>query len=325
MRPRLGAAVALVLAAGVLACPACRWYNLERKLDPANADFLSKVRYIITTAERQAFLLSPDGEKPKLIEEFWDRRNPDPSSPENAFKIEYFKRIAEADRLFPSEGRPGWLTDRGRFLVLFGPPMQRDTQAMSGAGGRGQEIWYYGDFPVLFIDDTGAGTYRLASSDYGSLREISLMYMHDLNFALDDASKPAPRPPADPAKTLEFEAALTIVARAPDRIEARVTAEMAYERIWLKADGAMMITTLEAVLELHDAAGKPVWESRTLHEIRVRDTELDSLKGTKCRLEIPVVVEGAERVGRLGLGAVLVVSLTNATGKESSKKTLDFK
>ena len=41
--------------------------------------------------------------------------------------------------------------------------------------------------------------------------------------------------------------------------------------------------------------------------------------------EIPIVVEGAERVGRLGSGAVLVLTLTNTTGKESLKKTLDFK
>jgi hypothetical protein len=151
------------------------------------------------------------------------------------------------------------------------------------------------------------------------------MYMHELNQAVDEATRLAPRPPAAAAKTLEFDATLTFGARAPDRIEARVTAETLYERIWLKADGTAMVTTLEAVLELRDAAGKPVWESRTLHEIRVRDTELDSLKGTKYRLEIPVVVEGAERVGRLGPGAVLIVALTNATGKESSKKTLDFK
>jgi GWxTD domain-containing protein len=326
MSLRLRAAAALILATGVLAGAACRWYNLERRLGAADADFLAKVGYLISSAERHAFLELPDTEKPKFIEDFWERRNPNPSSKENAFKIEYYKRIAEADRLFPSEGRPGWATDRGRFLILFGPPTQRDAQPMSGAGGRGQEIWYYGDFPVIFVDDTATGTYRLASSDFGSLREISLMYMHDLNFALDDASKPASRPPAAPGpNALEFEASLTISRRAPDRIEARVAAEMPYERIWLKADGKTMATTLEAVLELRDAAGAAVWESRTLHEIRVRDTDLGSLKGTTYRLEIPVVVEGAERVGRLGPGAALVVALTNATGKESSKKTLDFK
>ena len=327
MSPRLRAAAAIVFACGALAGAACRWYNLERGLDPVNAEFLSKVRYIISSAERHAFLLSPDEEKPKFVADFWARRNPDPSAGENAFKIEYFRRIEMADRLFPSEGRPGWTTDRGRFLILFGPPLQRDVQPMRDAAGRSQEVWYYGDFPVIFIDDTGTGTYRLGSSEFGALRDINLMYMHDINQAIDEASKPAPRPPEAPGPTgLEFDAVLTIGVRAPDRIEGRVGVEMAYERIWLKADGTNMATTLEAVLELRDAAGKPVWESRTLHEIRVRDTELRSLTGTKYRLEIPVVVEGAERVGRLGRGRdVLIITLTNTTGKESLKKTLDFK
>lgn len=323
MRPRFGAAVALVLVA--LAGAGCRWYNLERRLDPVNADFLAKVGYIISSAERHAFLELPDTERPKFIEDFWERRNPDPSSKENAFKIEYYKRIAEADRLFPSEGRPGWATDRGRFLVLFGPPTQRDSQPMSGAGGRGQEIWYYGDFPVIFVNDTATGTYRLASSDYGSLPEISLMYMHDLNFALDEVAKPAARPPADVPRPLDFDADLTVRARGPGRIEAVVGVEISYDRLWLKAEGSSLATTLEAVLELRDGTGAPAWESRTLREIRIQNSELGSLAGTKYRLEIPVVVAGADLVGRLGPGAVLVVTLTNATGKESLKRTLDFK
>jgi GWxTD domain-containing protein len=325
MRPRLRAAAALVLACGALAGAACRWYNLERKLDPANADFISKVRYIITGAERHAFLLSPDAEKPKFIEEFWARRNPDPSSGENTFKTEYLKRIEQARRMFPGEGIPGWMTDRGRILVLFGPPMDRDIRSLPDTSNRCQEVWYYGDFPVIFIDASCAGTFRLVTMDFSSLRDINLMYMHDLNYALNEAAKPAARPPEAAPNALVFDADLVIRLRAPDRIEALVGVEMAYERIWFKADGTTMVTTLEAALELRDAAGGQVWESRTLHEIRVRDTELGGLTGTKYRLDIPIVVEGAERVGRLGPGAVLVLTLTNATGKESLKKSLDFK
>ena len=48
MSPRLRAAAAFALAGVVLAGQACLWYNLERRLDPVNADFLSKVRYIIS-------------------------------------------------------------------------------------------------------------------------------------------------------------------------------------------------------------------------------------------------------------------------------------
>lgn len=190
--------------------------------------------------------------------------------------------------------------------------------------GRGQEIWYYGAFPVLFIEETGAGTYRLATSDFGSLRDINIMYMHDLNQALDDAQKIRPGEKAA-ARELEGEAVLTIGARTGDRIEARIEAEIPYKGIWMKAEGTSMVTTLEAVLELRDSAGASVHESRTFHGIRVRDTELNRLSGTKYRLEIPIVVEGAERVGRLGSGAVLVLALTNTTGQESLKKILDFK
>ena len=135
MSPRRRAAAVLVVVATVLAGAACRWYSLERRLDPANADFLSQGR--LHHQRRGAPRLPPAARTRRsrsYIEEFWARRNPDPSSPENAFKVEYFKRIEEADRLFPSEGRPGWLTDRGRILILFGPPMQRDVQAMSGGG-----------------------------------------------------------------------------------------------------------------------------------------------------------------------------------------------
>ncbi len=48
----------------------CRLYNLERKLDPVNAEFISKVGYIITKRERKIFLELPLSEKEQFIEEF---------------------------------------------------------------------------------------------------------------------------------------------------------------------------------------------------------------------------------------------------------------
>ena len=64
--------------------------------------------------------------------------------------------------------------------------------------------------------------------------------------------------------------------------------------------------------------------SRKKH-LPINDNRGRQLISTMCRMEIPVVAEGAERAGHQGPGAVLVVALTNATGKESSKKTSDFK
>jgi hypothetical protein len=65
-----------VLSSLVFSFSSCRLYNLERKLAPEYADFLSKVRYIITREEEKTFVQLPDMEKPKFIEEFWQRRNP---------------------------------------------------------------------------------------------------------------------------------------------------------------------------------------------------------------------------------------------------------
>jgi GWxTD domain-containing protein len=123
----------LLIILSLLLLLSCRLYQLERKLDPENAEFLSKVSYIITKEERKIFLELPDKEKEKFREEFWKRRDPDLETEENEFKTEYFKRLERAAEIFMGEGRPGWLTDRGRIYVLFGPPADRMTYPMGSA------------------------------------------------------------------------------------------------------------------------------------------------------------------------------------------------
>ena len=85
-------------------------------------------------------------------------------------------RIDQANELFISEGRPGFMTDRGRIYILFGPPTNRiqDTSGYRYC----REVWYYGNFPVVFDDSTCSGDYRLVTynlrtgnyADHGVLR-----------------------------------------------------------------------------------------------------------------------------------------------------------
>jgi GWxTD domain-containing protein len=78
------------------------------------------VSYIITEEERKAFkVLKTDEERDQFIEQFWLRRDPDPDTPENEYKEEYYLRIQYANEKF-SSGIPGWKTDRGRIYVKFG-------------------------------------------------------------------------------------------------------------------------------------------------------------------------------------------------------------
>ncbi|OGC83257.1 MAG: hypothetical protein A2W07_05785 [candidate division Zixibacteria bacterium RBG_16_43_9] len=112
--------------------------------------------------------------KRQFITEFWKRKDPDPSTPENEFKIEYYKRWEEAQRRYSTteEGRDawkkdGWKTDMGKVYIIYGEPdnIERYPVSMSA---KAWEKWYYdhiqGGVYFIFVDEQGYGVYRLAHS-----------------------------------------------------------------------------------------------------------------------------------------------------------------
>lgn len=60
-----------------------------------------------------------------MVELFWVRRDPDLSTRANEVREEMELRIAAADERFGEEDLRGALTDRGRTLILLGPPAER--------------------------------------------------------------------------------------------------------------------------------------------------------------------------------------------------------
>jgi GWxTD domain-containing protein len=154
--------------------------ELIKELGDAYRSWLEDVSYIITDEERQAFLrLQTNEEREQFIEQFWERRNPNPGSPVNEFKEEFYRRIAYANEHF-SSGVPGWKTDRGRIYIMWGPP---DSIESHPAGGPYQrppeegggftstypfEVWTYHYLPGIgenvqleFVDPTMTGEYHL--------------------------------------------------------------------------------------------------------------------------------------------------------------------
>ena len=96
---------------------------LKHELSEDDKKWLNQdVRWIITDEEKKAFMqLSNEEEREQFIESFWDRRNPNPDSEDNEFKDEHYRRIEYANEHFAA-GMPGWMTDRGRIYIVFGPP-----------------------------------------------------------------------------------------------------------------------------------------------------------------------------------------------------------
>jgi GWxTD domain-containing protein len=155
--------------------------ELYKELGPRYKRWLDQdVVYIITPEERRAFLhLQTNEEREQFIEAFWQRRNPNPDSPENTYKEEYYRRIAYANEHFAS-GIPGWKTDRGKIYIMWGPPDEINSHPTGGTWDRpmdqggGQtttypyEDWRYRYLPGIgenveleFVDPTGTGEYHL--------------------------------------------------------------------------------------------------------------------------------------------------------------------
>ncbi len=138
------------------------------------------VRWIITDQEMKAFKsLSNDEERDAFIEQFWQRRNPDPESPENTFRDENYRRIAYSNEHFAA-GKPGWMTDRGHMYIAYGKPDSIDSHPSGGnydrpmeeGGGSTStfpfEVWHYrylegiGDnVDIEFVDTCMCGDYHM--------------------------------------------------------------------------------------------------------------------------------------------------------------------
>ena len=71
---------------------------------------------------RQARELRTSREAVDFLDLFWRRRNPDPSGSANECAHLFHERVVAADRLYGEDRTRGSLTDRGRALVLLGPP-----------------------------------------------------------------------------------------------------------------------------------------------------------------------------------------------------------
>jgi GWxTD domain-containing protein len=155
--------------------------ELKQELKGSYKKWLDEdVRWIITDQELKSFKsLSNDEEREAFIEQFWQRRNPNPESPENEFREEHYRRIAYANEHFPA-GKPGWKTDRGHIYIAFGKPDSIEAHPSGGnyqrpmEEGGGQtatfpfETWHYrylagvGDnLDIEFVDTCQCGDYHM--------------------------------------------------------------------------------------------------------------------------------------------------------------------
>ncbi len=252
----------------------CRLYRLEQKLGPEDREFLSKVRYIITKEERKIFLELPEQEREGFKEEFWLRRDPNPDTDVNEFKETYFQRIEEANQLFRG-GIPGWLQDRGRIYILFGPPTQRSVYRMQ-VSSTPREIWYYGNFPVIFVDETGNGDFRLVTLDV-----VHQLKMNQAERAFQEKARPR-------EDLFDFD----IQTRKAEGNEIIITIEIDYRDLWYVGDKGRLETTIELSVEVMDAEGKAVFEDMKEYPVLLLEENIG--KEGSLTIEFPLILQSGE-------------------------------
>ncbi len=305
---RIGIAAFLVLVSLGMSC---RLYRLERRLGEVHADFLSKVRYIITSEERRVFLETSDSGKEAFIEEFWARRDPTPGSPPNEYKEEYEARIETANALFLGEGRPGWLTDRGRIHILFGPPFERLTYPMD-ASGYCREVWYYGNFPVLFVDEYCTGQFVLTA--------VNLEHLQALNIAQGRFQRPAERQ----RMSFDYEVAVRKVRSSETVYEAVVTLSIPYDRIMFVFREDKFEAAFDVQAELRRPGGELILETGQSFGLSFDQKTLMSFRGETYRMDVPLAIENDPGSLR---GETLALDISVRVNEEEDRvrKTVEFR
>jgi GWxTD domain-containing protein len=276
--------------------------RLEKELPLEDKKFLSEVRYIITKQERKIFPNLPPSERKDFIKEFWKKRDPDPYTEENEFKEQYYEKIDEANRLFSRGRSEGWLRDRGRIHILLGPPDQKEVYPTGRTFyGPPMEIWYYGFFPVVFIDKFKDGDYRL---DPSSARHISV-----INKAIEEL-----KPKIEKEKVvLDFD----LEIRKTDENEILIQVTIPYRNIWFSSQENRLETTLELSMEILDSSGDKIWEKQKICPLSIPEDGFYEVAGKNYFIEISVELEPGVYT--------LELDLENKTDNSHVKKKEKFK
>jgi GWxTD domain-containing protein len=127
-------------------------------------DRLSQLAYVASQSEIDRIRSAGSfAEQRRIYGEFWNRLDPTPGTAINEAMQEYFRRLDYATSNFRSYAA-GWLTDKGRVYVIYGPPDMSSTDPFRN-DGKAVETWqYYGrNLRLVFVDESGFGDFRLVT------------------------------------------------------------------------------------------------------------------------------------------------------------------
>lgn len=330
----------------------CATALLKDKLDPVSEEFFDKVRYIMSKEESKIFLELPPAARADFIQKFWERRDPTPESEENEYREAYYQRIDEANRLFKGGGRPGWLQDRGRIYVLFGPPDERQTNPMGGrpidpyerpdrmtdsrrvgAGEKPSETWVYRDLfsslqkpqvvRLIFVDSYGTGDYRLTTNLdelIPGLMGIETQLAPNLALTHELHKEEAARAEQYRRGTL-FDFSWEFLKKKEKELGRNISIffTLPYEKIIFVKQKDRIKAQLRLIIQISDREERVVWQFNQDYPLDFNENFLEENKRADWKTEIPITKW-------LDKGSYLVyIRLENLSAGQKIEKLLPLK
>ena len=140
---------------------------------------LKHMRIIATEQEqRRARGIQDLDEKRRFLMDFWQVRDPDPSTLINEFREEFYGRLQYANERYSVRSMEGWQTDRGQTLIKYGSPSAIEPH-LYDRGFKPYEIWEYNNIPgegqavFIFADRDGFGEFEMIHSTVAGERKLA--------------------------------------------------------------------------------------------------------------------------------------------------------
>jgi GWxTD domain-containing protein len=138
----------------------CVWFNKPHSL--YNPEFAIKIlSYFSGKEEVEKLLDAKEKDYPQVLNDFWKKYDPTPSTRFNELMSEYYKRVDYTEMNFSSlSGKKGYDLDRGKVYIQFGKPQK--IERSSDSEGKVVETWYYDkEKKFIFVDKLGTGDFPL--------------------------------------------------------------------------------------------------------------------------------------------------------------------
>ncbi len=272
-------------------------------LDPSSKEFLSKTRYTIKKQEKDIFLSTPPEKRQEFVNEFWKKRDPDPSTEINEFKEEYFRRLEISNALFKEGTTPGWLQDRGRIYTILGPPDNRLVNP--GFKDFHYENWYYWpNYVIVFEDRDLNGEYQITQA--GEFTLVNILKDPQQSWRVTKVDN----------KKVVFAFELKILQES-DGLQ-KIQMKIPFNNIWMSDEGDKLETTLTVTAEIEDATTEErIWDTQKDFVLSLTEEELENMAEESYTVEIPLSLpEGSY---------AMTILLKNSTGEEVVRRHMAFK